>query len=282
MLGIVTLAAGMDWITATRAQTDLDNPLWQFASHVQRDLTDAGCVFRAWAWSGYVGYSSDHMAAGVRQDGTYLRLSSDVAAIYWQRAVTASQNVSRVDLQVTVELERPRINLAAVEYALAVERASALDARRKIALIKAHPAGQTLYIGSRQSDTFLRLYDKGAENGSDTSGKTWRYEVEYKNDRAREVSNMLNRHSSPHDGITALVHAEFTKRGTTPLFDRKIPAPTLSLSRIDPTTERQLIWLNTQVRPVIEKLLAAGERDRTIAALGLTGFLDQVTTETSG
>lgn len=49
--------------------------------------------------------------------------------------------------------------------------------------------GQTIYVGSRQSELFVRIYDKAAQTGA--QGDWTRIEVECKGDRARAVLGAL-------------------------------------------------------------------------------------------
>jgi hypothetical protein len=54
--------------------------------------------------------------------------------------------------------------------------------------------GQTLALGSRQSDSYLRIYDKAAEQrakGHEVEGKWIRYEMEWKDERAHAVACCL-------------------------------------------------------------------------------------------
>lgn len=54
--------------------------------------------------------------------------------------------------------------------------------------------GQTLALGSRQSDSYLRIYDKAAQqraSGVEVEGKWVRYEMEWKSDRAHAVAGCL-------------------------------------------------------------------------------------------
>lgn len=47
--------------------------------------------------------------------------------------------------------------------------------------------GRTLELGSRQSETYGRLYDKGLETGDEDAGVWERFEIEFKADRAAAV-----------------------------------------------------------------------------------------------
>lgn len=56
------------------------------------------------------------------------------------------------------------------------------------------PRGQTLYVGNRQSDRFMRAYDKGFEQGI-VDGEAWlRLELELKNIQARGAGGAIVEH----------------------------------------------------------------------------------------
>jgi DNA relaxase NicK len=70
------------------------------------------------------------------------------------------------------------------------------DGRISSGVMKTHriegsPDGRTLYIGSRSSDRFVRIYDKTAESKGIYPSRTWRWEVEYKHPRSGVVSSRL-------------------------------------------------------------------------------------------
>jgi len=87
--------------------------------------------------------------------------------------------LTRLDLCVSVDRE---IDL---DYWYARQRAA--GAKIKASLIN----GETLYIGSRKSDRFWRIYNKALEQG--VAGPLFRIELELKGDRARQAKMLLMR-----------------------------------------------------------------------------------------
>lgn len=51
--------------------------------------------------------------------------------------------------------------------------------------------GKTLYLGSRSSESFVRIYDKGQETGEKGPGEWVRVEAEFKNAKAQAVRDQL-------------------------------------------------------------------------------------------
>lgn len=75
----------------------------------------------------------------------------------------------------------------------------AIDARKQ----RGETKGETVYIGSRTSDTFLRIYDKGAEQNSD---ELWtRIELELKGQQAKQAQKKM-----PAVGIAEVTASKLT------------------------------------------------------------------------
>jgi hypothetical protein len=69
--------------------------------------------------------------------------------------------------------------------------------RTKITAIE----NQTLYIGSRKSEIFWRVYDKAEELGRPELAPLWRIELELKGERARQFWGFWQQHSAHLPGI---------------------------------------------------------------------------------
>jgi len=132
-------------------------------------------------------------------------------------------------------------------------------------------AGETLYLGSRQSPSFSRFYRKAGR-------ARWRFEREYKRERAGQAFEALAQ--NPADSETLRLWAfggvVFGDRaGAHDHLDRITPFPWWerfsgcrrfeSLPPIPPveaTLERSLAWIESQVAPTLKSLQAAGYSER--------------------
>jgi phage replication initiation protein len=130
-------------------------------------------------------------------------------------------------------------------------------------------AGHTLYFGSRESDTFLRIYDKAAEQadlGVDVSCcRSWiRVEMELKNDRADGAAHYIDQHREDWSNEAAgwlLSFLDFKDPGTDSNVSRWDTSPWWSLfvahakkSRIASVQEERTVedvrdWVDRQVVP---------------------------------
>ena len=140
-------------------------------------------------------------------------------------------------------------------------------------LVDGFGAGDTCYSGSRNSSKFVRIYDKDAESAHDGAWRhAWRFEVQHANEAAKAVwPEPFGEVPAPEYWCSVVVRT---------LQERGVVLPTNLLSafyRIVPPTqmttdvERRRAWLHGQVRPAIDKLLAAGvSLDQVKDALGIT------------
>jgi Replication initiation factor len=110
------------------------------------------------------------------QHGTLLRTCID-----------AGGNISRLDL--AKDLTETPIDLSAIYQS--IEQGGGRGPVRKYSRVTSNDNGYTIYIGSRQSERYIRIYDKAAEQG--IVDKDWkRLECETKGVVARSVALALS------------------------------------------------------------------------------------------
>src|SRR3989304_5697268 len=189
---IDTVTSSVDYLTITVSNSDKSVLLMQEAQRLKVDLEECGWKVRKWGMQGYGGYSISGLRWGMRTDGCIMMLSGQDAAINWLPALALAQNVTRLDLAVTVSLADPITDVAKRAYAwVLTDPHSCPGKKRKYSYVENSSGGQTVYIGSRASDQFGRLYDKGCESARDACappGLLWRYEVEFKAYRAKKLA----------------------------------------------------------------------------------------------
>lgn len=273
---IERLESGVDWITVTSKGSALERKgLETNAYHIQQVQRAVTCEqVHDWQWKGYEGWRISGLSYGKRPDSDIIMASGVLASKYWKLVMRNSTNVSRIDLQTTVLFGRPLPDLV-LEYYDMLEGNSS----RKVTMVRNNGDGQTLYVGSRTSDQMGRIYDKGIESKTNLPpGMIWRYEVEYKQARAKAMAGQLLIdvcHRSPaHKVIPTTIWHWFTGRGVTPPYGvtQDIYPIIISLEAEETEPERQLKWLHAQVRPTVQRLLTSHQR-QTILALGLDELL---------
>jgi hypothetical protein len=265
------LAAGVDWLTCTAAEPARAELLKAVGWATVYGEAEAGNDLRPWSWKGYDGITSGGASVGARMDGTIVRLSSECAAEHWMGAVQLANHVSRLDLAVTVRMESAA-NPAKEAYELARIHLSERRGRRvqKASHIETWSEGETAYLGSRQSARFGRLYNKGLESKEERYRDCWRWEVEYKGDTATAIAGEMAQCGDSSEPTLAYVWDTFSKWGVPPVWGKHAEVPMGTLGRTATDDDRRLIWLYTQVRPAIDRLIRRGKRAAVLDALGLT------------
>jgi len=262
----VDVAASCDWLTRTFS----DNKIRRFVSE---DFQTAAAILRAeghevaaWSWMGYDGLSVGGLSWGQRDDGDMIRASGGTAERMFDRFGHYQGNCSRIDVALTLKWPTPQRHTASNHYNRIVGEGDA-DKRRVYSLITNTRGGETLYVGSRVSDQFGRLYDKDAEQGLARIATRWRYEVEFKKDRACRVLELLQPSRDRGKLYLGIVRGFFEPRGIKmpPLADdTEIKVEVLAPPR---QVDTQLAWIREQVAPVVSRLCRLGFEADILSAL---------------
>lgn len=275
--------SGVDYFTATAARSGQGEKLYPIARMIAQQL-EANMSQKQWKFFGYHGwiYSDPlvgHFAYGSASDdrmGEILQASGEIANYYFPNVLFQRNDVplrwTRIDLCADVTLGQQRECVCADGY----KRLIALKTKNKVSLVTNNLGGETLYIGSRSSDQFGRVYDKGVEKGSLAPGWQYRYEIELKGKRAKVASNQLASLAAPttwSQGIATTIYDWFDERNVSPVFTRgDLYGLDLRVKWEAPNDEQKLLWLRTQVGPTVKKLFLRASTE-TLEALGIADFV---------
>lgn len=270
---VESFTPSVDWFTFTTNDSRASEHMFNvYRRHIDEDGPNGYPVMKKpWAGLGFTGEGSPSLKWGYNDKTGYTIMvgSGDIAHKYWQAALPAAKKVTRFDLCVTTLLRSKIEKLAEKHY-----QKLDLGSQRKFGHIRNSQGGDTLYIGSRQSQNYGRLYDKGAESGIHEPGFCWRYEVELKTPKsteaARTMYEIVTNGQSAHNAIQAFVWAWFDQRGVTPIF----PTNGGSVMRLQTETiiaspEKTLRWLRSQVQPSVKRLFEAGMGRLVLEELGI-------------
>jgi DNA relaxase NicK len=262
------VSAGVDWLTCTAPRRDEEKPLYMLALELIESEKAAGNEVKKFSLAGYHGYGSGGARYGVRQDSVILQLSGECARSQWRRAKEQARNVSRLDVQVTVAFESPQPYIIKTLHNDSLQHKSVNGRPSNRTLITSTMTGDTLMIGKRQSDVYLRAYDKGIESKCAPVGVLLRYEAEFKRERCARTAARLSTCEDEATHSAALIHTAFVRQGVRVASEtRQWQWDSLSLPRS--STEQKLLWLRSAVRPSIAFLLSRVGRDEVLSALGL-------------
>lgn len=263
----------IDWITATTTSDKVGSEWFRLFELLQIAHDRGSSLPALWerkAIRGYEGVQGEYVFWGKSvSQGYILTVWGEGCESAWAFMAPTARRISRVDLAVTVELEEPVPRLAHSTYLQ-----NAKETRPKYTYWENSDGGSTLYVGSRQSSMYGRLYDKGVMWGEEP-GKVWRYELELKDklNNLAMLKTMLERfrsHGVFEDDILGYVHQWFSLRGVSPRFfaeNRGLPRVETGVTLN--TADKKLKWLNEQVAPTVQKLIEVGLGDQALLALGL-------------
>jgi len=245
----------------------------QSASLVSALLEELGAEYlfqersRRWQFMGYHGRAYEGVRYGLRGNEAIVMLSGQSASRLWSKVAPLRNQCTRIDLAVTATL--PKVN----EYVARAGYESALDnGAVKGALIANSQGGTTVYLGSRTSRLFGRLYDKGAEEGIG-SGICWRYEVECKKPASEAVLSQLLVTEEPALWISSYVWNWFNGKGVEPIFTSSDVDSAIEIEASVSSSTKSLAWLSSQVRPTVGRLVIEGLTIEVLDALGLTNYV---------
>lgn len=158
--------------------------------------------------------------------------------------------VTRLDLALDVKDEL--IGLVALANCPRVKDAP--GSARKWSQVSGSDGGQTIYIGSRQSEKFLRVYDKAIESGQ--LDRPWtRFELEIKGDTARKVAGEF---LSMLDDVRPTYIKGVMKAMFNPDHDQYhaiMNAPAVLVSAGKDTEDTTLEWLLQTVAKTVAKTI---------------------------
>jgi len=191
---------------------------------------------------------------GKRQDGALVRLTSSLAHDEGMLFEPDAAHCTRIDLQVTAEFAEPQPLFLRKTYE-ACKNQPVLNGRPpKYTFIEDTEGGSTLYVGSRSSMRFGRIYDKGREQGTEEKGKQYRWELEIKDVLADQAVAMLVGSADVQHSILGVVGSFFTERHvpvswTVPRLGEKFVIP-----RIVQEDAGTLKWFNGPVASAVARL----------------------------
>lgn len=162
--------------------------------------------------------------------------------------IDAGGSISRLDL--AKDFTEGEIDYEAVYKSL--KQGVAGGTARNFAFLQSANNGATVYIGSRQSERFVRLYDKAAEQ--DLPDALWsRLEVETKGMVARAVATSLIKSgdwSGTFDAVVLGMVGDAKKCNLSQFFtEGRVP---IGLPKIERQSDREA-WISTQCIPAIAK-----------------------------
>jgi len=254
-----------DWLTLTCHDPDRAATFRAWANHLLGYEQHEGNQRRPFGLRGYVGAIAGRVRHGSREDGDLVMLSGDIAQLELERGMALADNCSRIDLAVTVRQEPFDTDLERASYEAYLLSPTHEGRRARARLVQSDDAGATFYLGSRDSDVMLRLYNKQAESGDPHYRACHRYELELKGERAGLVATEYARTLAQPEYVQSVMTDYCRNRGVAPIFPACEGIALVPGFRRRSDVESSLLWLERQVQPTVRRLrdFGRGEDART-------------------
>lgn len=255
----IEISTGVDWLTLTSVKGG-DAERYKAIFH------SLSAIHKRWSWHGFLGHTSDNgdLSWGINpvSGRAILVCRGGIATTVFALHNFTGSNCSRFDLQATVTLPEED------EYLL-----TDIYNSDKIRKVKTRnywenfEGGATVYLGSRQSPRYYRIYDAGSKHRLAPVGMCFRFEIEFKTKLALAVAREVRANAGLAnvmlgDFIADYVAAEFLRIGVKVPYTAKEKPAIVGLTARAEDGDRTLKWFREQVNPAIAKMLEAGyERD---------------------
>jgi hypothetical protein len=238
---------GCDWMTLT-TRDQMRGEEWKAEFSFVASLEQA----KGYKWSdarlfGYVGEACGHAFWGKGINGFMVRLSSSCAQEHGLLFSPDAVHCTRIDFQATAELTYPDPGLLERVYNQAQEGTKLNGRPVRYTLIKDSGGGRTLYVGSRSSALFGRLYDKGVEEGTEAPGKLFRWELECKDYAADQAVAMILPSSQPEHAMLGYLGRFFTERSVPVVWSYIRPEENFVVPQVSHDDVGALRWLRGPV-----------------------------------
>lgn len=272
------IGSSVDWWRVASKNGTQALGLLRASELLARGLQQQGHEASTWRFEGYDGTKVASLFVGTRQTDVLLNVSGSLAHLACLSTKSVAERATRIDLAIDFMFEKDVPNYAKQQVE-AVEAFQRLDNR------KSHPGclvfdgrgkGDTLRIGSPDSASHSRLYDKSREQKDRTKLGWWRYEVQFGKDFCPGILKTLQESSNEAQTAYDIVMQYARDRGLfLPLPKGQkiaLPAP----KNVPTSMEKKLNWLRNQVRGSVQELVKNGYEEEVWKALFETDNHSQI------
>jgi DNA relaxase NicK len=273
----VVVSVGCDWITGTTKTRRAGRALSAFGTQLLKSELHRGCKKKGWGMAGYNGYKVGQVQLGRRDQECIIRLSSHLAHTNWRRVYELAETITRCDWECTTRNNRTAQQRIGKHWRELQRASKGLKGKHKYTILRGSDGSSTLYCGSRTSEKFLRIYDKGRESGFVDLLGSVRYELECKGAFASRVAYDMVRESNEALAVCQLL-AGFARARRLVLQWSCDPKLHSGVRRSASDCDLTLAWLTKCVRSPAKLLVDNGRLAELLTALKLDNLVQPKTT----
>ena len=259
----------IDWLTITATDAVKRRGLCALGERLVASERKGGNDVRDWRWKAFDGQHCKRATWGRREDCDILQLSGELADEQLDHAYLTGDHCTRIDLAVTWKGGESGRNYAAETEAGVLAWKETSRSTLKVKTICDDGRPNCTYLGSRTSDIFARVYDKGCESGEPALDGFWRWELEVKGQPAQRTIAALHSCGNRSTLIRDAVCEHFARRGSRPEWCGVDPTLCINALRSPSDDSTRLGWLASSVRPAVQRLLLNGHANAVFEALGM-------------
>lgn len=269
----MTSYAGADYIRLTHADERLYG---EWRDIMLAEYTEEEHQGRKphWRWiMGYYGQVGEHCFVGKGEQGAMVQASGSLANHLFYPLSRTGGRASRIDLQMTVVPPTDPNDYLNSAYIYACAKEHTRGRPSMVQFNDTNYGARMVSIGSRQSEVYGRIYDKGKESKEPLYSGMVRLEIEVKGKQAPDLQRFLMEDRMLTFHAKHITQQWFKQRGVPMFWEDDTPGEMPPAVRRTKTDETKLAWLSTQVAPTLKKLCENGKALECAAAL-LTGCED--------
>lgn len=267
-------SAGIDWLTMTYKPDQ--SAIYEravglcevLAASKERD----GYKTKKGTLRDYTGVWTNQLFWGARADGYIIQASSDTGNYLAGLAFAngCEGKGTRIDCEVTVKFNQDQDELATQIYRNIRQQKQANEwpQNLRLDLTESGGGGDSIYIGSRASERYRRIYDKTREQLGQVEPHLWRWEVEFKGDTAQEVMKAVHDAGETVQVSQRIIAQEFTRLGLGHEWMQGTTLQKVQATWNPTNNQRRLKWLASQVRPAYQELRQEGLEEQALDAVG--------------
>lgn len=205
---------------------------------------------------GFWGTSSRHGMLAIKEDWHLLQVSGRMAK-GMEGICKVTQNCTRIDVQVTFQVGEENVaTVIRYMYESACDAPHGEGHPHKVKLIEENRKAQTVYIGSRSSDNYMRIYDKYQESGEEAYKGCVRVELEIKGKTSKGVWKKMSEEGAGEGYLTKILYAYARKVGIEMPEDVGGSSVEVYKPTMMRNIEKTLAWIQKSVAPSISRLVS--------------------------
>lgn len=207
----------------------------------------------------------EDMGIHIQYAGRCLIKCNDLGVTPKQIAVyhhTKRHRCSRIDLAIDTKSE----GLSIRKLALFTRKNLPEMGVKSFSHIKSHEGGETLYLGSRTSELFMRIYNKAAEQGNKPENpKDWiRIELECKGERAKQIGVMVALRTD--NEIVALTRGLVKSMADFPdkAWQRAVGDTPITIGKSQVKSSKTRAWLLETIAPAMARYISENADEKLL------------------